>query len=128
MPKLNELSVEIGGSTYVYIPSQNSDGVAGFTLEGETLNGQGNFMVGIRKINPAQKARKATVSYSDPLVTICESTCAVTERGVNHFRLENMVAPSATKAERVLAYDRFVALLLNSDVRDAVVNNEPFYS
>lgn len=128
MPKLVDLTVVIGGNTYVYTPASNSDGVAGFSLQGETLRGGGNFAVGVRKVLPTQKARKATVTYSDPLVTECDTTCAPVDRGVIHFRLENMVAPDATAAERGLAYDRFVELLQQSDVRLAVVNNEPFFS
>lgn len=128
MPKLADLSVEIGSNTYVYKPSSNIGGVAGFSLANETLRGGGHFAVGVRKVLPTQKARKATVTYSDPLVTECEQTCAPIDRGVIHFRLENMVAPDASAAERGLAYDRFIALLQQSDVRLAVINNEPFFS
>lgn len=128
MPKLVDISVTVGSETYVYTPSSNADGVAGFSLQNDTLRGSGNFAVGVRKVLPTQKARKATVTYSDPLVKECDSTCEPIDRGVIHFRLENMVAPDATAAERQLAYDRFVELLQSPDVRVAVVNNEPFFS
>lgn len=128
MPKLVDISVEVDETTYVYTPSSNTDGVAGFSLQNNTLRGNGNFAVGVRKVLPTQKARKATVTYSDPLVKDCEATCDTIDRGVIHFRLENMVAPDATASERGLAYDRFLALLQSSDVRMAVVNNEPFFS
>lgn len=128
MPKLIDLNVTIGEDTYVYVPSSNENGVAGFSLQNDVLMGNGYFNVGIRKVLPTQKSRKATITYGDPLVTECESTCAITDRGVIHFRLENMVAPTATAAERVLAYDRFVSLLQQPDVRSAVINNEPFFS
>lgn len=128
MPKLVDISVEVGTETYVYKPSSNADGVAGFSLQNNTLRSNGNFAVGVRKVLPTQKSRKATVTYSDPLVKECEASCDQIDRGVIHFRLENMVAPDATAAERELAYDRFLALLQSSDVRVAVVNNEPFFS
>lgn len=128
MPKLVDLEVAIDSETYVYTPSSNIAGVAGFSLANETLRSGGHFAVGIRKVLPTQKARKATVTYSDPLVTECETTCAPIDRGVIHFRLENMVAPDASASERGLAYDRFVELLRQPDVRLAVVNNEPFFS
>lgn len=128
MPKLVDISATVGSETYVYAPSSNADGVAGFSLQSDTLRGNGNFAVGVRKVLPTQKARKATVTYSDPLVSECDNTCEPIDRGVIHFRLENMVAPDASAAERQLAYDRFVELLQQSDVRLAVVNNEPFFS
>lgn len=128
MPKLVDISVQVDETSYAYKPSSNANGVAGFTLQSDTLRGGGAFAVGIRKVLPNQKARKATVTYSDPLVKECAETCSQVDRGVIHFRLENMVAPDASASERGLAYDRFVALLQSSDVRMAVINNEPFFS
>lgn len=128
MPKLVDLTVTIGDDTFTYVPSSNESGVAGFSLQNDVLMGNGYFNVGVRKVLPTQKTRKATLTYGDPLVTECSTDCSVTDRGAIHFRLENMVPPASTYAERVLAYDRFVTLLQDESVRLAVVNNEPFFS
>lgn len=126
MPKIQKIDVVVGSKEYSYSPAGNANGVASFMLENGSFSAP-SFAVGIRNVNANQTTRKATVTYVDPLVSSAEG-CAPCDRGTILARIEVVQSKEASLDERELAYDRLLALLNDSSVRNSVIKNERFWA
>lgn len=127
MPKFQEIELQVDGEPVSLVPSEN--GATSVWLKGgEVLSGDIVVTYNRRPVTQNQKTRKANLGLTIPLVTVCEATCKSTSRGAILYKLDNVVSADATPAERSEAYDTFKALINDSTVRDAFINNGSFYS
>lgn len=127
MPKFNPLSVEVAAQNITFVPAQNG-ATSVWQRNGGTLADNALVTYTRRPVTNSQTTRKIAFGLTIPFSSTCETTCTVTSRGVSLFKLDNVVDTRISLDERTEAYDTFVALLQNSDVRDAVINNGSFYS
>lgn len=127
MPQFQPISVTVGGEGVTFDPAQNG-AVSVWAQQGADLANTSSLTYSRRPSTSKQTTRKSTFGLTIPYSTMCDTTCVVTSRGVSLFKLENVVDVRVTTAEREAAYDTFVALLQDSGVRDAIINNGSFYS
>lgn len=127
MPKFQKLSVSVSGASVEFDPAQN--GATSVWIEqGPNLENNSSVTYTRRPSTSKQTTRKSAFGLTIPYSSECTETCTVQSRGVSLFKLDNVVDVRVTTAERQDAYDTFVALLQQEDVRDAIVNNGSFYS
>lgn len=96
-------------------------------------NGQDRFDSGssftVTRRNPAsgQTTRKSSVRLSVPLIDVCENTCSTTSRGSILTVIDFTTGLESSQSEREAAYDDILALLGTESVKQAIVNNEPYW-
>lgn len=127
MPQFKQIDVTVSGATIEFVPTQNG-ATSAWLNEGDVLESNSVLTYTRRPSNNSQTTRKSSVGYTVPLVDECESTCSISSRGAILFKLDNVVSTKSTTAERTAAYDTFVELLKDADVRDAIINNGSFYA
>lgn len=128
MPQLKQLVITVGAKKYTYSPRNVQNGSALFINQGESFAEDQNVVVNVLPRPQAATTKKAYLRSTTPLVTACEDACATpVSRGQNLFNTEGTMSMKATAAERALAYDQHVQLLLDPDVRLAFINAEPFF-
>lgn len=128
MPQLKQLVITVGTQEYTFSPRNVQNGSALFVNQGESFAEDGTVIVNVLPRGQAAASKKAYLRSTMPLVTPCEDACATpVTRGANFFVTEGSMSMKATAAERALAYDQHVQLLLDPDVRLAFINAEPFF-
>lgn len=127
MPQFKQIDVTVSGATIEFVPTQNG-ATSAWLNEGDVLESNSVLTYTRRPSNNSQTTRKSSVGYTVPLIDECESTCSISSRGAILFKLDNVVSTKSTTAERTAAYDTFVKLLQDTDVRDAIINNGSFYA
>lgn len=127
MPKFTKLEINVADTAISFDPAQN--GVTSvWSGQGATLESNSLVTYTRRPTTKGQTTRKSAFGLTIPFASVCEETCSVLSRGVALYKLDNVVDIRLTAAERELAFDQFVALLQQADVRDAIINNGSFYS
>lgn len=127
MPKFKKLELTVDNEAVNFDPAQNG-AVTVWAQQGVDLANVSSVTYTRRPSNSKQTTRKASLGFTVPFSSTCDTTCVTTSRGVSLFKLENVVDTRVTAAEREASYDTFVALLQDADIRDAIVNNGSFYS
>lgn len=127
MPQFKQIDVTVSGTTIEFVPTQNG-ATSAWLNEGDVLESNSVLTYTRRPSNNSQTTRKSSVGYTVPLVDECGSTCSISSRGAILFKLDNVVSTKSTTTERTAAYDTFVKLLQDADVRDAIINNGSFYA
>lgn len=128
MPQLKPLSVTVNSVASTYNVNGNSQGIASWLKSSTTLKGGQTLTLAKRPVKASQTTRKSNLTYTVPLETVCPTTCKTEWRGTVLSKLEFISSVDATDSERGDAYDSFVEMLKDVDVRDAIVNNESFWS
>lgn len=128
MPQLKQLVITVGAKDYTFSPRNVQNGSALFINQGESFAEDQNVIVNVLPRAQAAQSKKAYLRSVTPLTTACEDACATPmSRGQLAFNTEGAMSIKATAAERALAYDQHVQLLLDPDVRLAFINAEPFF-
>lgn len=127
MPQFQKISVTVGSTGVEFDPAQNG-AVSVWAQQGVDLANVSSVTYTRRPSNSKQTTRKSSFGLTIPYSSTCATTCTTESRGVSLFKLENVVDTRVTAAERETAYDTFVALLQDTGIRDAIVNNGSFYS
>lgn len=127
MPKFTKLEIDVNSTEIVFDPAQNG-ATSVWIGSGANLESNSSVTYTRRPTTKGQTTRKSAFGLTVPFASTCETTCSVVSRGVALYKLDNVVDVRLTTAERELAFDQFVALLQQADVRDAIINNGSFYS
>lgn len=128
MPQLKQLVITVGATEYTYSPRNVQNGSALFINQGESFAEDQSVVANVLPRSQSATTKKAYLRSTTPLVTACEDACSTPlSRGQNLFNTEGTMSMAATAAERALAFDQHVQLLLDPDVRLAFINAEPFF-
>lgn len=125
MPKYQPLAIASPSKTYAVTGITGAS--AGWQDGNDSFENVEAFSVTRRPVTNGQQTRKSTVRLTKPLVDVCPTTCVKTSRGSILGTLDFTSSVQSKLAEREDAYDSLVALLNDTDVRNAVVNNEAFW-
>lgn len=127
MPKFTKLEIDVNSTEVVFNPAQNG-ATSVWIGQGANLESNSSVTYTRRPTTKGQTTRKSAFGLTIPFASECEKTCSVVSRGVALYKLDNVVDVRLTTAEREMAFDQFVALLQQEDIRDAIINNGSFYS
>lgn len=128
MPQLKPLTINDGSTDVEYPIDGNSQGVTAWRKPDGNLRGGNTVVVTKRDAKSSQTTRKGSLTLTVPLISTCETTCSTVSRGTILAKVEFISSVDSTAEERNAAYASLKSALADSDLAQAIVNNESFWS
>lgn len=128
MPQLKPLKITVDATEIDFPIAGNSNGITSWARPGVNQKAQHTVVSHKRNVTPAQTTRKTTLTKVDPLVDSCPTTCNTVDRGNLLFKVEFISSVQSTQAEREQAVSELIEVLNLAETRDALTNNESYWS